>query len=168
MIKYLLPLLVIFTITMYSQDSLQYNTIELDSVNNEPMLVGYCTREAFNDTAFSWFGEEYNNYQPDQEVIGLLEGKMDDVKVVIIFGSWCSDSKPMVPAFYKILDELNYPYNTITLIAVNRDKQGLDDELNGLNVELVPTIIFYREGSEIGRIVEVPNETIEKDMLDIL
>ena len=73
-----------------------------------------------------------------------------------------------MPRLFKILNELNYNVNSITLIGVNREKQGLSNETEGLEIELVPTIIFYKDGSEIGRIVETPVESLEKDLLKIL
>ena len=73
-----------------------------------------------------------------------------------------------MPRLFKILNELNYNVNSITLIGVNREKQGLSNETEGLEIELVPTIIFYKDGSEIGRIVETPAESLEKDLLKIL
>ena len=46
--------------------------------------------------------------------------------------------------------------------------QGLSKETEGLKIELVPTIIFYKDGYEIGRIVETLTESLEKDLLKIL
>jgi thiol-disulfide isomerase/thioredoxin len=96
-----------------------------------------------------------------------LEGKLEDVTIKIVFRSTCSDSREQLPRLFKILNELNYNVNSITLIGVNREKQGLSNEAEGLEIELIPTIIFYKEGSEIGRIVETPAESLEKDLLRI-
>ena len=73
-----------------------------------------------------------------------------------------------MPRLFKVLNELNYSVKSITLIGVNREKQGLSNETEGLDIELVPTIIFYKDGNEIGRIVETPAESLEKDSLKIL
>lgn len=147
----------------------QFNNSTTDTVKNKKMLIGFCTREAFQDTAFKdWFDEQYKNYQPDYEVLDKLEGKLDEISITIVMGTWCSDSREQVPSFYKILDELNYDTNKITLICVDRKKKGLSDEADGLNIELVPTIIFYRNNEEIGRIIETPAETLEKNMLEIV
>lgn len=147
----------------------QFNASTIDTVKNKKMLIGFCTREAFQDTAFKdWFDEQYKNYQPDYEILDKLEGKLDDISITIVMGTWCSDSREQVPSFYKILDELNYPTEKINLICVDRKKKGLSDEADSLNIELVPTIIFYRNNEEIGRIIEVPAESLEKDMLDIV
>ena len=45
---------------------------------------------------------------------------------------------------------------------------GLLNETEGLNIEKVPTFIFYKNGIEIGRIIESPEKSIEKDFLKIL
>jgi thioredoxin-related protein len=37
-----------------------------------------------------------------------------------------------------------------------------------LKIELVPTFIFYRNKTELGRIVEVPGDLMEKEILKIL
>jgi hypothetical protein len=122
-----------------------------------------------NDSVFNnTWSTEYNSYQPDYETIDSLEGKLDDINIKIVFRSTCSDSREQLPRLFKILNELNYDVNTITLIGVNREKQGLSNEAEGLDIEFVPTIIFYKDGSEIGRIVETPAESLEKDLLIII
>jgi thiol-disulfide isomerase/thioredoxin len=97
-----------------------------------------------------------------------LKIKLDDVDIKIVMGTWCSDSRTEVPHFYKILDEINYPEEKVTLINVNRDKQGLEKEVEGLDINFVPTFILYRAGEEVGRIIEMPYETLEKDMLELV
>lgn len=147
----------------------QFNNTTIDTVKNKKMLIGYCTREAFQDTAFKdWFDESYNSCQPDFEILDKLEGKLDDISITIVMGTWCSDSREQVPSFYKILDEINYPSEKVKLICVDRKKKGLSNEADDLNIELVPTIIFYRNGEEIGRIIETPQESLEKDLLGIV
>jgi len=54
------------------------------------------------------------------------------------------------------------------LINVNREMVGLADEVDGLEIHFVPTFIFYRDEEEIGRIIEMPYESLEKDMLEIV
>jgi hypothetical protein len=41
-------------------------------------------------------------------------------------------------------------------------------DVDSLDIELVPTFIFYRKGMEIGRIVETPLQTMEEDIYRIL
>ena len=58
--------------------------------------------------------------------------------------------------------------NLRLLIAVNEDKKTEEDEIDTLNIKLVPSFIFYRDGSELGRIVESPEKSLEVDVLGIL
>jgi thiol-disulfide isomerase/thioredoxin len=145
------------------------NKIIPDPETGEPMLIGYFTREAFNDTSFSeWFNPEYESYIPDSSAIEALKDKMSNIDITLVAGTWCSDSHEEVPHLYKILDVLGYPTEKMTLIAVDLDKKTESSEIDGLEIELSPTIIFYHDGSEIGRIIERPNKSLEQDMLKIL
>lgn len=162
-------LILVILLSVSAVNAQQFNHSIIDSVKNNKMLIGYCNREAFQDIAFKdWFDEQYKNYLLDYETIDKLEGKLDDIAITIVMGTWCSDSREQIPSFYKILDELNYDTNKINLICVDRKKKGLSDEADSLNVKLVPTIIFYRNKKEIGRIIEVPAESLEKDMQEIV
>ncbi len=166
MLKYLIPLVIfITTIQINAQDF----KITTDEKNGEPLILGYCPTSILIDSLFkNTWTTEYNNYQPDYETLDSLEGKLDNIIITIVFRSTCSDSREQLPRLFKILNELNYDVNSITLIGVNREKQGLSNEAEGLRIELVPTIIFYKDGSEIGRIVETPVESMEKDLLKII
>ena len=83
-------------------------------------------------------------------------------------GTWCSDSRREVPRFFKILDKLNYDQKNVTLICVDRKKAAQTGNVDKLKIELVPTLIFYKDNAEIGRIVESPKETLEKDLMKIV
>jgi thiol-disulfide isomerase/thioredoxin len=157
---------IVFCANLYPQ---KFNTITTDDKTEKPMLIGYTTLDAFNDTSFSWWwNSEYNMYDVDSADVEKLKVNLEDVDIKIVMGTWCSDSRTEVPHFYKILNELNYPEEKVTLINVNRDKQGLENEVEGLDINFVPTFIFYKAGKEIGRIVEMPYETLEKDMLELV
>jgi thiol-disulfide isomerase/thioredoxin len=83
-------------------------------------------------------------------------------------GTWCGDSRRETPRFYKILEETNFDENYFELITVNRSKKTPDNLQEGFNIIRVPTFIFYKEGKEVGRYVEYPRETLEKDILKIV
>jgi hypothetical protein len=166
MIKYVVTLIIIlFGYQSFAQDY----KITTDEKNGEPLILGYCPVSAMNDSVFAGtWSEEYNNYKPNLETLDSLKGKLDSIYIKIIFRSTCSDSREQLPRFFKILNELDYPLNKITLIGVNREKKGLANEADGLDIEFVPTFIFYKDGKEIGRIVETPTESLEGDLLGIV
>jgi len=161
-----LLLLSIFISNLFAQE---YNTIVKDEKTGEPMLIGPTTRDAFNDSSFSlWWNSTYNLYKVDSITANKIKDVLKDIDITIVMGTWCSDSQYEIPNFYKILDYLSYLTKKVILINVDRNKKGKDDEVDSLNIELVPTIIFYKDEKELGRIVESPDESLEKDMLGIL
>jgi len=133
------------------------------------MLVGTCTREAFQDSSFAWwFNSEYDNFELDNETLSHVKIDSEFHSITIVMGTWCSDSRREVPRFYKILDSLSFPASKVKLIMVDRKKEAAEVDISSLNIELVPTMIFYNDGLEVGRIIETPKETLEKDILGIL
>jgi thiol-disulfide isomerase/thioredoxin len=97
-----------------------------------------------------------------------LAGKLNDIEVTVVMATWCGDSKEWVPRFYKIMDNLDFAYKNLTLICVDRSKKAPATHVDDLKVELVPTFIFYRNKTELGRIVEVPADLMEKEILKIV
>ena len=83
-------------------------------------------------------------------------------------GTWCGDSRRETPSLYKILDATNFNYKNFTLITVSREKSTPKGFEKNMDIVYVPTIIFYRNGEEIGRFVEFAQESLEKDMLAIV
>jgi thiol-disulfide isomerase/thioredoxin len=163
--KYLPILIILFSGFLFAQER---NKIKKD-LNSEPMLIGYCTREVFSDSVFAaWFKPEYESYKPDSSNIEALKKDMGDIDITIVMGSWCSDSQWYVPDFYKVLDEADYPSDRIKLIAVDEDKKTEGDEIDSLSIKLVPAFIFYKNSSELGRIVESPEKSLEEDILKIV
>ena len=150
-------------------NNIQTNNVIKDRESGMPMLIGLCNREAFKDSSFSWWWmSEYNLYNVDSTKMDSIKNNLKDVNMKLIMGTWCSDSRAQVPRFFKILDAVNYPSDSVAIICVDRDLKSDIDELNDLKIERVPTIIFYKYGKELGRIVESPKDTLEKDMIKIL
>ncbi len=136
---------------------------------NSIMLLGKTNRKGLQDPAFEeWFAPGYADYSPDPEIMEKLKPLIADVDITLFMGTWCEDSHRDVPHLYKILDQLGYDESHLAVFAVSEEKttpQGYED---GRNIIQVPTIIFYRDGKELGRIVEYSIYTVERDMYDIL
>jgi Thioredoxin len=164
--KMLFLILIIFLAKSFAQDT---NKTIIDKDSGKPLLIGLCTRDAFKDTSYSWWwNSEYSLYDVDSTTANNLKNKLNDYKIEVVMGCWCSDSRTQVPRLFKILDYVNYPSDSVTIICVDRDIKTEGDELDNLNIQKVPTIILYRNGKEKGRIVESPEVSLEKDMLKII
>ncbi len=145
------------------------DTLIPDTESPDMILLGYCTRQTFQDTSFSWwFNSVYDMYEIDSTTADSLRDKLSNVNITIVMGTWCSDSRREVPKLFKILDYLKFPEDKVSILTVGRDMKALGNETDSLKIEKVPTIIFYRGSSELGRIVESPEVSLEKDMLKIL
>lgn len=158
-----------FISNIYAQEEEQsLCKIVTDEKSGKPMLIGLCSRENLtNDTSFSWWFEaEYDYYEPEDSIMKLIN--LDSVKIVCVQGTWCSDSRREVPRFYKILDMLKFDYSNFSLYCVDRNKKAEGFDIDQFIIERVPTFILYKNDSEIGRIIETPVETLEKDILNIL
>jgi len=111
------------------------------------------------------FEEYYQIYEPDRAVLNQLKLKKEGLEILIVLGTWCSDSQEQVPKFFKILDKINFNKKSVQLICVSSDKEAGQVETANYNILKVPTFIIYRKGREIGRIIETPYDTLEKDLL---
>lgn len=119
--------------------------------------------------------EYYQSYQTDSTILTKLKSLIDNsfndkvITATIFFGAWCGDSREHLPCFYKIIREAGIiPEDNITLVGCNRSKKSEIEIYDKLKIEFVPTLIFYIDGREAGRIIETPQSTIENDILNIL
>ncbi len=143
-----------------------------DADLEENILVGLCDRDGLQEGEFGEiFDEEYNDYQLDKEVIDELRKTLhtlNNYQIVVVFGTWCGDSQREVPRFFKVLDEAGIKEDQVKIYAVNRRKEGVTVDLSKYHIEFVPTFIVLVDGKEKGRIVESPEDSLEKDLLSIV
>jgi len=151
---------------IFSQDK---NKLITDERSGKPMLLGICDRAALLDSNFAWWYEsEYNNYELSSSAVDSIKQKLGGLSVLIVMGTWCSDSRREVPRFLRILDELNFNNELLTINYVDRKKESPEGDISSLDIKYVPTFIFYKGGKEIGRIIETPQITLESDFKNIL
>lgn len=114
--------------------------------------------------------QNYAVYEPDGEALEILKTKIgDNLKIDVYLGFWCGDSRNNVPVFLKIIDGIESNTLKIDYYSVERkptkETQYFVEELK---IERVPTFIFYRDGKEIGRIIENPKKNMLDDFLEIV
>ncbi|EAR13996.1 hypothetical protein PI23P_05842 [Polaribacter irgensii 23-P] len=162
--KYIL--LVLFTLTFSACNSQQKITTKK---NNSGDLIGFANKASFNQAPYdTWFTENFDTYNPNETVILELREALKNVTIKGFIGTWCGDSKRETPHFYKILERANFNFENLTLVTVNRAKKTPDNLQQGLDIERVPTFIFFKNGKEMGRYVEYAITSLEEDMLKIV
>lgn len=131
-------------------------------------LLGPITIDQLKQQPHSeWFTTEYENYSPFAKTTDQLKPLLQDIKIKVFMGTWCSDSQMQVPAFFRILDTVDSK-SEVTIVAVDEDKKTPSGSATQNEITYIPTFIFYKNGKEINRIVESPVDFLEDDMLTIL
>lgn len=117
------------------------------------------------------YQQRKTTYEPDASAIQYLASVIQPGdRVEVYLGTWCTDSQREVPKFLKMLDVLKSGYQVelpASYVGVNRAKNEPRDLLDGRAIEKVATFIVFRNGAEIGRVVETPNGLLEDDLLQI-
>ena len=160
------------SVTKNSSSPVLVNQLSKDSRGND-MLLGQCTKDALQQPPFAdWYKSNYDAYVVDSFTCNFIRPLLAGKSITIFMGTWCGDSKREVPRVLKMLECCNFPGANLTMIMVsNKDslyKKSPQHEEAGKNIVRVPTIIIEQKGVEIGRIIEFPIISLEKDLLAIL
>lgn len=159
--KIFLSLAVVALIVPYASAQ----TTVLDTATHDNILIGPVNRATIDST--TWYQSNSQLYTPTQEVIRSIDSLAAGDSVLVVFGSWCPDSHIWVPIFMNIADSTRLG-TKIEFLAVPRSPGAQRKLTPGLNIDKVPTFIFYHNGKELGRIVETPHGDFGEDIIDIL
>jgi len=162
----ILLLFLILGVTTFAQD---INKKINDSKNDDVILFGKITPEVFSDEDFSyWYQPEFDEYIVDSITISKVSHLINEINFTVILGTWCDDSHREVPRLIKILKYAGFNFDKLNLFAVDHDKKAGIENFEAYNVTFVPTIILFDKDEEIGRIIESPEASLEKDIVKIL
>ena len=148
----------------------QMNKMKFDEKAGEQILYGAIDRAGFEKPGMkSWYQKAYANYKINQEVLEAIDPAIArDVRIKIVLGTWCPDSRREVPRFMKIVDYLNIPDKHITMLGVDRGFVAPNFRKGQDGITRVPTFVLTYNGEEIGRIIERPKRSLENDLANIL
>lgn len=130
-------------------------------------LLGPLSKEEILENFPDW-QVEVVSYVPNLEVIEKLQSISSEIEIEIFLGTWCSDTKRNVSAYFKIMDMVDNPLIITTYIGIPRDNDSRKPFIEGKNIIKVPTFIIIIDNQEKGRIIENPVKSVEEDLLDII
>jgi len=108
-----------------------------------------------NDTTFKWYAPNQQSYKPDTAIVqSFAKIKGAKMQLVIFGGTWCEDTQNILPKIFKLQEMGDVPDENITLFGVNTKKQTLGNITSALSITNVPTLIVFKDGKELGRVVE--------------
>ena len=131
-------------------------SLPIFSTNSSPLIGDLTKDELFlkdNNFYKNYLSAEYYQFN---KIIDL-----DGISVKILFGTWCHDSQREIPKLLKMLDDINLKPEMISLIGLDYDKKEPLNRGKILDIKRTPTIIFYKDEIEIGRIEETPKIMLE-------
>jgi thiol-disulfide isomerase/thioredoxin len=134
------------------------------------IIKGFMNKQDLaNDTAFSWFAQNQQGYTPEQNAVQAFKKNRDSINIIAFGGTWCGDTKYILPKFFALTDAAGFSQERVTLIGVDRSKKTVQHLTEAFNVVNVPTIIVMKDGKEIGRVVEYgKNGMFDKELGDII
>jgi thiol-disulfide isomerase/thioredoxin len=107
-------------------------------------------------------------YVPDKDILGRISDRTAKLEIKIFSANWCPDCKIQVPSFFSVILGLDSDDFGLEIIEVNRNKMDEQGFVKTMKVFAIPTFIFFRNGEELGRIIERPKGKMEEDILRIL
>jgi thiol-disulfide isomerase/thioredoxin len=168
MIQRLFTCLMLMLAMQASAQTPAYNSY-VDEKNSSVVFQGVITFDDLkNEKSFTWFQNGVDEYNTSSRAISYLQKLLADYDMVVLLGTWCGDSKDLMPKLYKVLQETHYPMSRYTMYGVSRAKEAKNNERTRYDLKKVPTIILFKNGKEIGRIIESVNKSIEADLKAII
>lgn len=137
------------------------------SLTHEKDLVGPLSQEEILENFPDW-EEEAASYSPRPEMIDRLKAIDHEIKIEIILGTWCLDSKQHVSAYFKIMEMADNPLLVSSYLGIPKEKEDRQRYVQGKNIVRVPTFIISINEEEIGRIIEHPKKSVEEGLIEIL
>lgn len=152
----------------YSFGQAQYQV--LVEKPGEKTYKGLITRTNLQeDTSFHWYTDNLRAYTPNAQAITNLKKQADSVELIVFMGTWCEDSQFIIPKFFSLISASGFPEQKITMFGVDRKKSTISHLAEALNVTNVPSIIVFKNGKEIGRVVEYGKHGVfDQDLGEIL
>jgi thiol-disulfide isomerase/thioredoxin len=121
----------------------------------EKIIKGFFEKSLLiSDPAFSWYAANQKNFVPNADAVKAFSDNKESIHILAFGGTWCDDTKSLLPKFYAMTDAAGFPDDKITLIGVDRSKKTLHKLAEAFQVINVPTFIVLKNGKEIGRVVE--------------
>ena len=149
-----------------------FNQVIKDPKTGQDILYGYCDVSGIKGSVFQ---EAYirglNEYTAHDSTVQAFKPLLQDITFKAFMGTWDVTSQNVVPVLLNVL--LNAEFDVtkaeyFELICVDSEMKCDVADPGDFNVTTLPTIILYRKGSEVGRIVGSPAGKMEAVLLEIL
>ena len=139
-----------FACTAYSDEKMHLGEIKI-----EQLLTNYPS-----------FQKQYQAFEVNHAEKEELAKISANINVKVFFGSWCHDSQREVPRLAKLVE--GNPNFSIKYYGLDFNKRDPDGLAESHGVKYTPTIIFYVDNQEIGKIIEKPDTSLYQEIRSIV
>ena len=136
-------------------------------VERPKVLKGWINKADLFEAAPS-YQEDYKKYEPNPKAVEIIAAFPKRLQVIVFLGTWCPDCAREAPKFIKTLENAGNSRITLKMLALDRSKKDGDGVTEQYRIERIPTFVFLVDGTEIGRLVEKVEMSIEEDMATLL
>ena len=142
----------VFALCMHTAFAQQEITREADGTK---IIKGFFTKqELTGDSAFAWFAQTQKGFIPKPAAVAAFKAMKDSINIIVFGGTWCGDTKQLLPHFFSLTEAAGFPAERITMLGVDRSKKTVQHLTEAFGIINVPTFIIMKNGKEIGRVVE--------------
>lgn len=131
-----------------------------------PVLTGSISLQQLQ--TFKWHVDGYANYVCKKEIIDSIKPFAQHLKLIVVMGTWCSDSREHIPALLRVANAAGIPSSHLEFLGVDRTKKCSHPDISPMNIEYVPTIYVFYKSKLMGTIIETPKLSIEEDLLHLI
>jgi thiol-disulfide isomerase/thioredoxin len=119
------------------------------------IMTGFLSKEVLtSEPSFTWYAENQKGYTPPAEAVEAFRKNGGKIQIICFGGTWCDDTKNILPKFFSLITAAGFMQNRLTLIGVDRSKKTYGALAEALGITNVPTFIVMKDGKEVGRVVE--------------
>jgi thiol-disulfide isomerase/thioredoxin len=167
-LKTAIPILALLLLVMGCTKKTIKPQAELQEVNGQKMLLGEVQYQDILHYFPAWQKVDQQD-QVNPTEVKRLKQVQEPLAITCYMGTWCGDSREEVPPFIKAVETAQNKNIKVNLIGVDRKKMDPENTAIQYDVQRVPTFIIFKNGQEIGRMVEFPmKENFVEDFLDIV
>src|SRR5688500_11175677 len=131
---------------------------EVTGEGSNKIIKGFMSRaDLANEPAFTCYTENSKGFTPDAAALAAFKAQKDSIYLIAFGGTWCGDSKYLLPKFLALADAAGVAQDHVTLIGVDRNKKTVQHLSETFQVTRIPTFIVMKNGKEIGRVAEYGN-----------
>ena len=131
-------------------------------VERPKVLKGWIDKADLFEAAPS-YQKDYNEYEPNPIAVEIIAAFPKQLQVIVFL-----DCAREAPKFIKTLENADNSRITLKMLALDRSKKDGDGVTEQYRIERIPTFVFLVDGTEIGRLVEKVEMSIEEDMATLL